>query len=801
MKEKAFLLDADQAEWHGKPAIRLFLKRANGKTFRLYDTAFEPYFFVKPRTPGAREKLAGLRTRSARGELMEVKRVEEAVKKIFGKEEKVLKVFARHPQHVPKLREAAKPFGDTYEYVVNWAKKWLMDKKIIPSSFVEVEFDGMVLKAVKQLDSEEVPELRMLAFDIETYNPLGVPDPLKDPCIMISHADEAGSGVYSHSKKFSSLFVKTFPTEKDMLEGFCALLRENHVDLLCGYNSDEFDLPYLAKRAERLKADFRLGRDRKPPATRQAGIRKATRLGGRIHFDVYGAVSFLEQIGALRLPRLTLEKVFEEMVGEEKEEVKKPDIHKMWDAGGEQLEKLARYCRSDSVACLKLAEQLLPLEIELSRVSGETLFDTMRSTTGQLVESLLMRKASGRGEMIPNKPKAEEIAARAGAPIKGAFVKMPEPGIYENIAVLDYRSLYPSVILSHNIDPSALDCKCCPGEDAFVSPEGHRFCRKKIGLIPETLKEVLESRKRVIERMKKIPAGAEWKQLEARKQSLKILANSFYGYLLYARSRWYSRECGEAVTAWGRKYIQETIRKAEGAGFKTLYADTDSVFIQFNSGEEKRVLDFQKKMNEELPGAMELELEDIYPRGIFVAKKQEAEKGAKKKYALINKEGRIKIRGFELVRRDWSRVARRTQREVLEILLREGNLGKAVELVRSVVRGLKAGKIGLDDLVIYTQLRKAAGAYEVTSPEVSAFLKARKTGLPVQEGAVIGYVITRKGKSISEKAQVAELAKDYDPDYYVENQVLPAVLKILGELGVKADDLKTNSSQKALGEW
>ena len=802
-KRKAFLLDADHVELAGRPAIRLLLKAEDGKAFRLYDTAFEPYFFVKPSSPGAKERLATIRTWSARGEELRIKRVEDAVRKIGGREENVLKVFACHPQHVSKLREAAKPFGETYEYAINWAKRWLIDKGITPCSMVEVESEGNELKSVKAVESEEIPALRMLAFDIETYNPLGMPNAAKDPCIMISHADGKDAGVFSHSKKFSSEFVTSLPSEKEMLEEFCRLVRRKHADILCGYNSDAFDLPYLTERAARLKADLRLGRDKGAPQSRQAGLRIVTRLGGRVHFDVYAAIAFLETIGALRLPRLTLDKVFEEMTGEKKEDVKKLDIHKIWDKGGADLEHLAKYCRSDSLSCFRLAELVLPLEIELSRVAGETLFDTVRSTSGQLVENLLMRRASARGEMIPNKPRADEVSARMGSPIKGAFVKTPDAGVYENIAVLDFRSLYPSIIISHNIDPSTINCECCKGGDgAFVSPEGTRFCKKNPGLIPQTLREVLESRRKVIHKLKAAAkATDEYRRLDARKQSLKILANSFYGYLLYARSRWYSREAGEAVTAWARQYIQETIAKAEKAGFKVLYGDTDSVFLQFEKGAEAKVTEFRDRTNAELPEAMELELEDFYPRGIFVAKKQESEKGAKKKYALVNREGKIKIRGFELVRRDWSRVARHTQRDVLEILLKEGDLKKALDLVRKVVGALKEGKTPMEDLVIYTQLRKAAGAYEIKSPEVSAFLHAKKAGHAVQEGSVIGYVITKKGKTISEKAQLVELAKDYDPDYYVENQVLPAVLKILGAMGVSADDLKTNTSQKGLGEW
>ncbi|MFH0973531.1 MAG: DNA polymerase domain-containing protein [Candidatus Micrarchaeota archaeon] len=232
--------------------------------------------------------------------------------------------------------------------------------------------------------------------------------------------------------------------------------------------------------------------------------------------------------------------------------------------------------------------------------------------------------------------------------------------------------------------------------------------------------------------------------------------------------------------------------------------NTDSLMLLYGKGGEEKVKEFQKSVNAALPEKMELELEDFYPRGIFVAKKQEGgkgERGAKKKYALINREGKIKIRGFELVRRDWSRIARNTQREVLRILLSEGDVRKAVELVRETIARLKAGEVPLEECVVYTQLQKSTASYEIKSPELSAVLHGRKAGLTIPEGSVVAYVITKKGNSISEKAQVAELARDYDADYYINNQIMPAVLKILGALGVDAGDIKTKGTQSKLGGW
>lgn len=801
----AWLLDVEFVRHHGQPALRLFLKdKKTGHAFRLYETAFEPYFYLLPEGPlGHAEKEAASLKAAVRSEMAAVKRVERAELQLFGRKREFLKIYASNPGHVPKLREAAKRLGETFEYDIPFYRRYLIDKGLSPLALVEGTAEGRVVKEIRNAPTEGAPELRAVAFDIETYNPKGLPDAKRDPILMVSYADGSENEVLSHTKRFSNRHVRALKGEKEMLEAFCGLLKEKHADVLCTYNGDVFDLPYMADRARQLRADFRPGRDRAPPATRGRGIRNATRVGGRIHFDVFNAASFLYRIGAIRPARLTLEKVYADVTGKEKLMVPRHDIFRSWDKGGAQLDELAEYCRGDSQACYELAQYSMPLEMELSRVSGLTFFDASRATTGQLIESVFLREAHEAGVISPNRPRAEELEEREDTPIKGALVKTPEAGVYENLAVVDFKSMYPSIIISHNVDPAALDSRCCGGKDVHTAPEGQRFCKKHIGLIPIVLRKVLEARAAVKAQMKKAKDGSpEHKRLYARQWALKIAMNSAYGYLLYPRSRWYSRPCGEAVTAWGRFYIQDIAKKAEDAGFKVLYYDTDGAVLQFDKrGGEASVKKWVEKMNDELPEAMELELEDFYPRGVFVSKKQQEPVGAKKKYALINREGKIKIRGFELVRRDWSRVARHAQREVLEILLKEGNVQKAVEHVRAVIIGLRSGEAPMDDLVIWTQLRKKTKAYEVVSPELAAWQKGRAAGLPLEEGAVIGYVITKKGKTTSEKAQVRELAKDYDPDYYVNKQVLPAVLKILSALGIGEEDVASNSKQRGLGDF
>ncbi len=810
MKTRAFLLNIDYADRYGvatsSPSIppgavlRLTLKReSDGKIFRAFDNSIEPYFFVHCKDHANVEKLLKI-TAVYRGQNVSPTRVENAKRKIKNENIDLLKVYCSHPGHVPLVAAQAKQFGDVYEHQIPFITRYLIDRSLQPTGLVDVITGGNFVASIKPVPDSPMPTMRLLAFDIETYNPDGgLVNPKKFPCLMISYATDKKSGVLSYAKKFSEPFVEVLDSEKAMLERFCDVVRHSHADLVSTYNGDEFDLPYLRERARVSGADFRLGRDKGLPKSKKKGIRLATSLGGRIHFDAYPVVSFLDFIGTFKLERLRLQDAYAAITGKQKADIKKMDIYKMWDSGKtKELDYLAYYNRDDSLACLAITKYVLPLEIELSRLTGNLLFDASRSSAMPLVEPFIMKKALQRGEVIPNKPAYSEASSRDQTPVEGAFVKIPEPGVYEKIAVLDFRSLYPSIIISHNIGPDSLNCDCCK-KDGFISPQGHRFCKKHKSIIADALEEILDTRFAVQKKMKKVEdkESDEYKQLYAKQWSLKILANSVYGLTLNPRFRWYTREGGESATAWARQYIKDTIKKAEEAGFKVLYTDTDSIMMLYKS--EKDVLEFRDKINKSLPQRMDLELEDFYPRGLFVAKRGDG-KGAKKKYALINKEGKIKIRGFELVRRDWSKVARYTQRQVLEILLKEGDVNKALTLIRKTIAQLQSGKVPLDDLVIVTQLRKSPKDYAIMSPEISAYTKAVKVGLHVPE-AVVSYVVTTKGKTISEKAFVREMAKDYDADYYINNQVLPAVLKILAELGIKQDDLLTNSKQHTLGGW
>ena len=800
---KGIVLDADYVTVGERSIVRLTFKQ-EGKSYELLDFNFYPYFHVIPSSDGVtKETLEKVQTRDEEG-VTKPYSVEAEELTLRGVPTKAFKVSVLSTRHVPKLSELMSEFGERYEYDILFWKRYLIDKKILPLYGVDViahEENGKLrIDSIKPTTKPVNEQISHLCFDIETYNPQGIPRPEVDAAIMISYTDGKESAVLT-SKKIDKPFVKTFENEAAMIKHFTEFINKNDYDAIAGYNSSNFDMPYLAKRGTATKAPFAIGRYGDVPRQEHHGLLDMIKMPGRINVDVYNVAKFVSIVGAsenlLKANRFTLSDVYAAITGDKKKMVDRMMIWQQWDGSEKDREILADYSLADSLALEALYNFFIPLELEISKIAGTTLAESCISTTGQLVEYLLMRYAYSNNEFIPNKPSDKDINWRNDNPIEGAYVKTPEAGIYKDLAVFDFRGLYPSIIIAYNIDPSTL-YKGNEAGDYNLSPTNAKFRKKPAGIVPTVLKILINERSEVKKAFKKDPDN---KSLAARSTALKIIANSFYGYLGYARSRWYSRECAESVTAYGRDVIQKTMQAAEQHGLKVLYSDTDSVFLLMGDKTKSDAKTFLNDVNKSLPESMELELEDFYTSGVFVGKRGAGEAGAKKKYALMSESGRIKIKGFELVRRDWSGIARTTQRAVLETILKDGSKEKAIGIVKDVVKRLRDGKVELRELVVQTQLRKKIDNYDSTSPELGAAKKAIARGQKTKkemETGTISYVITKSGNSISDKAELEEFAKDYDADYYINHQIIPATLKILKELGVSEDELKGLGSQKKL---
>ncbi len=766
------LLDIDYIIRDEKVVIRLFYKTEKGREIREVKD-FEPYFYViSDNLEESKKEIE---------KLDNVKGV-KVVRKVEVREKiDVLKVAVKLPQNVPELRETIKGFEHTKEVreaAIPFAERYLINSGIVP------------------MENAEHLKLRIASFDLEVYNPGGEPRAGQDPILMISYADSTGMRrvwTYRETPGIKLDFLNIVKSEQEMIQRFIQTVKDQEIDILCTYNGDNFDFPYLNERAERYKIDVRLGIDESRVRLGRRGMNLGAKVRGRPHIDLY---PICRQI--FNLSRYTLEDVYLEMFNEEKKDINASEMFSIWDTNDpEVMREVFAYSMSDAISALRIGLAILPLQYEISRITRVPIYKSSRSSSSQRVEDLLIRRAFKKNILIPNKPSDRIVKERQRSSYIGAYVVEPKKGIHDNIVLFDFRSLYPSIIISHNIDPSTIDCSCCKKDDAFQSPTGHHFCKNTKGLIPETVGGLVDRRIQVKERLKKEDDPEKKRFLNVEQQALKLLSNSMYGYFAFPRAIWYSRDCAEAIAALGRQYIHNTIEAAEKHGFDVLYGDTDSVYITI-SGEKdvKRIIAESKKFSSEinrgLPGAMELEFEGFYPRGIFITKKR---------YALMDEKGILLVRGLEVRRRDWSNIAKETQTRVLDALLRDNDPDKAAEIVKATIQRIKAGDVELKELVIHTQITRGMNEYIQAGPHIIAARKAIKKGREFKQGDIVHYVVTTKGSSISDRARVVDFVGkgDYDANYYINNQVLPAVMRILEALGYSEDELKGLGKQMTLG--
>ncbi|WP_295115114.1 DNA-directed DNA polymerase [uncultured Methanobrevibacter sp.] len=591
MEKNVVILDIDYVTYDEKPVIRLFSKHGNENVILLDDT-FEPYLYV---VSDEIDKCI-----SEIQENLDVISVEKIIKKDFQIEKEFIKVTFKHPQELAKNRDNLRDLDSVLqirEFDIPFYRRYLMDRDVIPmteviavgeeiDSFLNLDSkkqDIQIIKLTEQL--KRVPEypqkFRILSFDLEVRNPHGMPNSEEDEIIMIGVASNFGVNQVISTKTNSEdkdNFVNQVSSEKEMIEEFVKIIKENNIDIIVGYNSDNFDFPYIKDRAKILGVDLDIGMDESDVRYIRRGYANAASLKGLIHVDLY-----LVMRRYMSLERYTLERVYYELFGEEKIDVPGERIWEYWDNGGEELDNLFDYSLDDVISTLKIAEQTLPLNLELTRIIGQPLFDVSRMATGQQAEWFLVKQAYFDDEVVPNK-QGSNFANRANAEDnEGGYVREPETGLHENLVQFDFRSLYPSIIISKNISPDVMVIGDVENEDDYnISPEhGLKFKKSPQGFIPSVIDKILQERFRIKREMKESTDETEKRSLNVQQQAIKRLANTMYGIYGFPRFRWYSFECAKAITSWGRQYIKSSIKKAEEYGFYAIYADTDGFYAKY----------------------------------------------------------------------------------------------------------------------------------------------------------------------------------------------------------------------------
>lgn len=789
------VLDVTYEIQGGVPRILIWARTSEDKRAAIYYDGFRPYFYVLPEHDANLKDLTVMIKKLSKPS-SPIIRVEEVDKRFIGRPVKALKVTTVVPASVRSYRdEVAKLYGvkEVLEADIPFALRYSLDVNLYPLRWYVAEVEetrpptrlhvdavyklkGSLVEDETKRDIDPLDGLKVLAFDIEVYNAMRTPDPKKDPIIMI--------GLMSVPGDDEPLILEAEDgNDRRLIESFIAEVRKRDPDVIVGYNQNRFDWPYLLERAHLHGLKLSVGRNL--AAEPSPGLYGHISVPGRLNVDLY---DFAEEIKEVKVK--SLEEIAEYlgvMKKSERVSLEWWQIGEYW-RDPRKRPVLRRYLRDDVVSTMGLAGKFLPFGAQLSQISGLPLDQVMAASVGYRLEWRLMREAVKQNELVPNRRKGPEES------YTGAIVLKPKPGLHENVAVLDFASMYPNIMVKYNVGPDTL---VRPGEEyspdeVYVAPEvGHKFRKKPPGFFKKVLERFLKWRAELKAQLKKLPKGSpEYRLLDERQKAIKLLANASYGYMGWPNARWYCRECAEAVTAWGRQIIRTAIEIARKLGLEVYYGDTDSLFVSYDP-EKVKIL--ESIIEKEL--GFDIKLEKVYKRVFFTE--------AKKRYVGLTEDGKIDVVGFEAVRGDWSDLAKETQARVAEIVLKTGSVDKAVEYVRKTIEALRSGKIDLKKLIIWKTLTRPPSMYEARQPHVAAALIMEKHGIKVTPGMKIGYVIVKGSGPLYQRAKPYFLVspEEIDVEYYVDKQVVPAALRILGYFGVTEKRLKAGKSQRTLFDY
>jgi len=856
------ILDADYTYGNGKPVVRLYGRDESGNSICCSVPDFEPYFYAK-----AEPEMSVILQEKFKEH---IKRIEHVLRfepvGYFKNPVNMLKITLFDPKGVPVIRDEVRSMvEEVYETDILFRNRYMVDSGLGGMGWAKAEtaaepINSDVLGSIKITSKKVEPAeilrnapLRHLAYDIECLPKNGaMPVPETSPIILLSLAfepDFKGKKTLVLVGKNANMDgeVEGCGSEEAMLRRFFEIVREYDPDILVGYNSNSFDVPYIVERIKALnkkgaRIDPLMGRDGKPVYYKKFGNTTRVSVMGRIAVDV---LPLLRREFSLK--QYTLKNAARELLGLEKLDIPFLEMEAYWKDNGEKLSKFIEYARRDAELALGflLKLRLIDKYIALARASGTLLQDILDGGQTQMVENIMLREYMKHDRVLPARPTGEMSEERfdEGEELAGGEVLPPKKGLLENIVILDYKSLYPTIMMAHNLCYTTEVVGERPDE-VVKAPSGGIFVSQEVvkGIVPSILEALLNRRQATREKMK-TANEEEYRVLDATQLALKILLNSFYGYSGYARARLYSLTLAGAVTSFGRENIlrtksliedeiKEIILRDGGAFTKdeaktgrtialsVVYGDTDSVFV--NLLDKEITLDdaelvgrkIAKIVTSSLQKPMELVFDSFGRRAIFIAKKR---------YAVLvwerNRDGvkeKLRVKGMETVRRDWCELTTKTVEKVLEFVLKEGKVDEAVELVKNTVdsiREIDAQKHPelFDQLILTRQYTKKPESYKSRQPHITVVNKLKNRGIIANVGDRIPFVILAGNGLFVDRAEDPDYAREnnllLDVDYYVTKQILPPVERILADFGEHGEKLRvmrekrTQKGQRSLFEF
>lgn len=754
-----FILQPSYRIEAGRAVVCLYGKLASGEPFLVRDDRQRPHFFVRA---ADRELAARLGARP----------LAPTDQHTFAGEP-VLRVEVATPPDVPALRERLEAQGiPCFEADIRFALRLPIDRGI--RSAVAIDGPSRVEPGVGRIFDNPAlspasfrPSLSVLSFDIET-------DPKAKRLLSIALAGCGVEEVLLLTPPGWSCPEGAIPcaSERELLAAFARRVRELDPDILTGWNVVDFDCTTLAAMAAAWGLPLELGRGAGGLRIRReksGWAASQAQVPGRLVLD---GINLLR--GAfIRLEEYSLDAVAQHVLGRGK-------LVTGHDRGEEILRlfrhdraRLVEYNLTDARLVLEILGklELFELAIERSLLTGMPL-DRVSASIASF-DFLVLSELRHQRAVAPSVAGEAEIEIPTG----GGHVLEPLPGLFEQVLVFDFKSLYPSLIRTFEIDPLGFVPHPEPGADLIQAPNGAHFRRAR-GILTGLLDELFPRREAAKKAGNAVASHA-----------IKILMNSFYGVLGTPACRFYNPHVANAITSFGREVLLWSKARFEELGHRVLYGDTDSLFVasgETDGGAARLVGEaLKERLNRDLAAhlsaryrvvsKLELVFERLYAK-LHLTAVRHGTAGARKRYAgwIETPAGHeVVFTGLESVRRDATALAKRVQRGLYERLF----AGEPVaHYLRETVAKLRAGELDAE-LVYKKALRKAPAEYTATTPPHVA--AARKLTHVPRRG-LVSYLLTTAGPEPASEAK-------HPPDYqhYIDKQIRPVAEPVLELLGLR----------------
>ena len=683
---------------------------------------------------------------------------------------------------------------------VRAAERYLTERFLTGPVSIHSDEPAAVLVNPRITPDDYRPDLKLMSFDIETD--FASDDLFSIAFVTAEHRRVLMLGVDEPANDEDNV-IEYLNDETALIKRFLEWVQRIDPDVFIGWNVINFDFRFLQKKCDHLKIPFSMGRENASIVWRKAqdeSERYFLVIPGRVVLDgidtlksaTYSFPSFsLENVGHRLLGRGKLIHDPQMNGQQNKEDIHDPlfkakEIRRQFK---EDKKSLAAYNLEDCQLVWDIFEKvdLVNFAIERARLTGLEM-DRIGGSVAAF-DNLYLPRLHRKGFVAPN---IGDYETQHSAP--GGYVMNSQPGMHNSVLVLDYKSLYPSIIRTFNVDPYArIAALHEPDSDTIPGFDGARFSKTEY-ILPDIIEELWQARDK-----------AKLDKNKALSQAIKIIMNSFYGVLGTPGCRIHDSRLTSSITKRSHELIQHTVNLIEDEGYSVIYGDTDSVFVSLNAAVDNASADIvgnrlitmiNNYWKDYLADAfaitscLEMEYETHFCK-FFMPTIRGSEKGSKKRYAglVVDSEGKQQLiyKGLETVRTDWTEMAREFQQELYQRIF---NNQPYEEYIQMVVNELKSGDF--DDRLVYRKrLRQKLSDYQKNiPPHAQAAIKAEKLFAEknepsrYQRAGWIEYVITVNGP---ETLECHTSALNYE--HYIEKQLTPIADTILAALGSSMESI------------